>query len=479
MKQRLLWLLFVSQVFAEKPSVIIVGAGVSGISAAVKLIENGITNIKIFEAEDRIGGRIHTVEFGDNFIDMGAQYCHGENVVYDTVKNLDLLEHAELFSAPKMYYSNGSHLQSQLIQDLETVVTNYDRDINRTKGVSLGEAFLEKYQNTILDKYKNDPETHKLASDGLIFAHSTILMHEGAFHWSRPASGRHYKPVKGDQMMVWKKRGYDMILDVLLKRYPDPSQKIPIEEKLFLKKKVTKISWSGTPVVELSDGTTHKADHVIVTPSVGVLTHEDLFDPVVPPRKQEAIKSMGFDGIIKIILYFPEKWWHDSDSTFFFLWDRRDLEGVTKEFSEGPNSWVTNLVALVRVPSNPHVLIGWVSGGLIPEMEKLPLDVIKKGSMFVIRKFLGRDYNITEPKAVLRSDWHNNPNFRGTYSYEKNGYFEEEVHYQDHLAEPLTHGTTPVVLFAGEATHPTHYSTVHGAIESGRREADRIIALYP
>jgi monoamine oxidase len=35
-----------------------------------------------------------------------------------------------------------------------------------------------------------------------------------------------------------------------------------------------------------------------------------------------------------------------------------------------------------------------------------------------------------------------------------------------------------VLLFAGEATHSSYYSTVHGAIESGWREAERIIELY-
>lgn len=35
-----------------------------------------------------------------------------------------------------------------------------------------------------------------------------------------------------------------------------------------------------------------------------------------------------------------------------------------------------------------------------------------------------------------------------------------------------------MVLFAGEATHPEHYATVHGAFMSGTREADRIAKFY-
>lgn len=32
-----------------------------------------------------------------------------------------------------------------------------------------------------------------------------------------------------------------------------------------------------------------------------------------------------------------------------------------------------------------------------------------------------------------------------------------------------------LILFAGEATHDHYYSTVHGAVESGFREADRLL----
>lgn len=54
-------------------SIVIVGAGAAGISAAVKLVENGFKNVTLLEAESRIGGRIHTIPFGDNIVDLGAR----------------------------------------------------------------------------------------------------------------------------------------------------------------------------------------------------------------------------------------------------------------------------------------------------------------------------------------------------------------------------------------------------------------------
>ena len=35
----------------------------------------------------------------------------------------------------------------------------------------------------------------------------------------------------------------------------------------------------------------------------------------------------------------------------------------------------------------------------------------------------------------------------------------------------------PVLMFAGECTHPNFYSSAHGALLSGQREAQRILDL--
>lgn len=48
----------------EEPKIVIVGAGAAGIAAASKLFEHGFKNITILEAENRIGGRVHTTWFG-------------------------------------------------------------------------------------------------------------------------------------------------------------------------------------------------------------------------------------------------------------------------------------------------------------------------------------------------------------------------------------------------------------------------------
>lgn len=54
--------------------IIVIGSGAAGIAASSKLIENGFKNVMVLEAESRIGGRINTIPFGRNVVDLGAQW---------------------------------------------------------------------------------------------------------------------------------------------------------------------------------------------------------------------------------------------------------------------------------------------------------------------------------------------------------------------------------------------------------------------
>ncbi|XP_017173258.1 spermine oxidase isoform X14 [Mus musculus] len=88
--------------------------------------------------------------------------------------------------------------------------------------------------------------------------------------------------------------------------------------------------------------------------------------------------------------------------------------------------------------------------------------------------------NIPKPRRILRSAWGSNPYFRGSYSYTQVGSSGADV---EKLAKPLPYTesskTAPMqVLFSGEATHRKYYSTTHGALLSGQREAARLIEMY-
>ena len=71
---------------AKSYKVAILGAGISGLSAAYHLIENGIKDIVVLEARDRVGGRINTIKHNGRPLELGAQWILGgcpANSVYN------------------------------------------------------------------------------------------------------------------------------------------------------------------------------------------------------------------------------------------------------------------------------------------------------------------------------------------------------------------------------------------------------------
>lgn len=80
--------------------------------------------------------------------------------------------------------------------------------------------------------------------------------------------------------------------------------------------------------------------------------------------------------------------------------------------------------------------------------------------------------------SIYRTEWAKNPHFLGSYSYPsvKGDAIGASA---AALAEPiLDSDSQPIIQFAGEATNSHHFSTVHGAIESGWFQAQKLIDLY-
>lgn len=90
----------------------------------------------------------------------------------------------------------------------------------------------------------------------------------------------------------------------------------------------------------------------------------------------------------------------------------------------------------------------------------------------VIEAVLGRKGKVTRATC---GRWGSNPYIRGAYSYPRVGASKNRAQV---LSKPVcTSDGALRIAMAGEYTHPSYYSTLHGAIESGAREAGRCISF--
>lgn len=65
----------------NRNKVIIIGAGMAGLSAANHLLKNGLTDFKILEARSRIGGRIVAIDVGPQKVSFSKSHVFFINYV--------------------------------------------------------------------------------------------------------------------------------------------------------------------------------------------------------------------------------------------------------------------------------------------------------------------------------------------------------------------------------------------------------------
>lgn len=110
------------------------------------------------------------------------------------------------------------------------------------------------------------------------------------------------------------------------------------------------------------------------------------------------------------------------------------------------------------------------------EFENLDDEKVIADCMWLLEKFLGK--SLPKPINIRKTRWLTNKNFYGTYSYQSVDADRGGI-LPRHLAKSLLNAAyKPVVLFAGEATDDLFPSNAHGAVSSGWRAAEELIAFH-
>ncbi|KAM6186253.1 peroxisomal N(1)-acetyl-spermine/spermidine oxidase [Rhynchocyon petersi] len=487
------------------PRVLVVGGGIAGLGAAQRLSQRlAFPYLRVLEATDRVGGRIRSERKFGGVVDIGAHWIHGPsqgNPVFQLASEYGLLGEQELseenqavelgghLGLPSVTYtSSGRTVSLELVAEVASLYyalldqTREFLHVDKTPVPSVGE-YLKQEVARLMTDWTEDQETKKLKLAILNSLFSLECCVSGTHSMDLVALGPFGEYTMLPGLDCTFQGGYEGLTSRIAASLP--------KDVLLFNKPVKTIHWNGSfqeetlpgetfPVlVECEDGDLFPAHHVILTVPLGFLKEclDTFFQPPLPPEKAGAIRRMGFGTNNKIFLEFEKPFWEPECQHMQVVWE--DSSPLEDSVLVMQDAWVRKLAGFLVLPSSGsvHVLCGFIAGLESEFMETLSDEEVLQSLTHLLRRMTG-DPQLPAPRSVLRTHWHSAPYTRGSYSYVAVGSTGDDI---DLLAQPLPADGADSqlqILFAGEATHRTFYSTTHGALLSGWREADRLISLW-
>ncbi|XP_013138185.1 PREDICTED: peroxisomal N(1)-acetyl-spermine/spermidine oxidase [Papilio polytes] len=510
-------------------NVIIIGGGMAGLAAANYFIKNGMEDFIILEARNRIGGRIISIPMKNHKVELGANWIHGVlgNPIFEIATANGLVN---IINIPKPHKviaatEDGKQVPFGVLQEIHEAYVCFLRrceeyflcqylpppDIN-----SVGEhinleatIYLERLPSS------EEKKLRRLIFDCLLKRETCISGCNNMDDIDLLELGS-YTELQGGNIMI--PSGYSAILE--------PLKRLIAPEKILTNHPVKRIIWDSeqhnaarqlddmgeesedsdqtviedisransekantpdvletlteTPLkpkkkllhsVEIvcENGQSFYANHVICTMPLGVLkdTANTMFEPALPQYKMESLDRLLFSAVDKIFLEYERPFLNPDITEIMLLWETPSCQ------EDLAQSWYKKIYSFSKVSET--LLLGWVSGKEAEYMETLSMEEVAVTCTKILRKFLNDPF-VPEPQTCVCTSWKKQPYTRGSYTAIAVGASQSDI---ESLAQPLfknVHDKKPSLLFAGEHTHSSFYSTVHGAYLSGQTAARRLLA---
>jgi monoamine oxidase len=429
---------------SDQPDVIVIGAGVSGLTAAYVLAHKGCS-VLVLEARDRIGGRILTWHASEwpRPVELGAEFVHGGSAALRRAFRRSGVKTCN--ASPHMWWQT-SHGPEPVPDFWKSVGRVADQIPQRNHGWSFA-AFLRRNHASLaaLDR--------KRVREYVQSFNAAPANRLSAFALRADRAGAD----TNDRLVT---NGYDRLLRAWCDRWPDH------RVDLQIKAVVRRVRWRrGFVAVEVETGRDRKrrtfsARAAIITLPLGVWQAGAVeFEP--PLRAKETIVArLGWGQVMRIVLQVRPGFWRRLG------------------MPAGPGAREGRAFGFVNVPGAPipvwwtprppvPILVGWAGGPAAAALLGRPGHHLRSAAIASLARIFGTTRRAVSAE-VLRCafhDWSQDPFSRGAYSFATAG--------AEDLPQRLAAPQASTLFFAGEATAEDP-GTVHGALASGLRAAREV-----
>jgi len=415
-------------------TVIVIGAGISGLAAAKKLKDKGF-NVIVIEAQEKIGGRIRTDRSLGMAFDEGASWIHGSkgNPITNLVSQAGANTYMTDDDSLKVFDNNGTAYSDTF---LDAQYTQFEKALNAVRSAGIKTQSFQDVFNSLYPTLENNRLWKYMLSAYLEFDTGGDISQLSSKYFDDDEA------FSGTDVIVIN--GYDKIANVLGDGL-----------NIRLNSRVTEINYTAIKSLVKVNGDSIEADYVIVSVPLGVLKKNSIaFTPILPTAKLSAIQNTKMGNVNKFLFIWKTPFWETNVQYI----------GYTPD-TKGKFNYFMNMLKFLPTTNS---LMTFAYGDYASVTETMNDAQVINEVMAQLKAIYGT--GIPNPTNMLRTKWGQNINTFGSYSFASNDITSADF---DTMAKEISNK----LFFAGEHTIRDYRGTVHGAYLSGIREADKIIAL--
>ena len=416
---------------------IVVGTGVSGLTAARDLAQAGV-DVTVIEARQRIGGRTWTADVAGAKVDLGGSWIHGpfRNPLADEARaaGLTWANDGVWGMGLNLFVEGRGWAPADVAATLVAVQHDFDPD-EAAESLAEDASYTDAAAWYVADRRLTGQQA-EVAKFGIEWLEAALNIAGMPDRVSVPGTAN-YEMHGGGNVMITG--GYIELVEHL-------SAGLDIR----LAEPVVSIEHGAQGCAVTTVEGVHRGDVAVVTIPLGVLQRRSIeFLPAIAAH-QAAADRLAMANLEKAIFRFDERFWPESARRITFISDDRRFA-----------SWID-----ISSHAGAPTLMAFYNPFATPGMIDMTLDERAAMALDVLRTMVPE---APDPIAVEMTDWTNDPLSNGSYSFVPVGGSPADM-------EQLGRSASASLCFAGEHTMPTCFGTVQAAYESGRLAAAEILA---